>query len=164
MIATNRRARRDYEVIDTLEVGLVLRGSEVKSLREGKVQLAECWAGVDRGELWLHNLHIPHYSHASPAFSINPTRVRKLLAHRSEISRLAARIERERLTLVPLALYFLRGRAKLALALSKGRSRVDKREQIRRRDADLEAARSMAAAQRRNLRRRHKLATESSLP
>ena len=149
VIATNRRARRNYEVLETLEVGLVLQGSEVKSLREGKVQLTECWARIDRGELWLHNLHISPYSHASAAFATDPDRVRKLLAHRHEIRRLAARLDRERLSLVPLALYFLQGRAKIALAVARGRTRADRRTEIARRDADAEAARSMAAARRR---------------
>ena len=148
MVATNRRARRDYDVLETLEVGLVLQGSEVKSLREGKVQLAESWARVDRGELWLHNLHISPYSHASAAFADDPDRVRKLLAHRGEISRLAARLNRERLSLVPLALYFLRGRAKIALAVARGRTKADRRHDIMRREADQEAARSIAAARR----------------
>ena len=149
VVATNRRARRDYEVLETLEVGLVLQGSEVKSLRESKVQLAESWARIDCGELWLHNLHISPYSHAAAAFATEPDRVRKLLAHRGEISRLSARLDRERLALVPLALYFLQGRAKLALAVARGRTRADRRTEIARRDADAEAARSMAAARRR---------------
>ena len=148
-IATNRRARHDYDVLDTLEVGLVLQGSEVKSLREGKVQLAESWARIDHGEMWLHNLHISPYSHASAAFASDPGRVRKLLAHRGEIARLAARLDRERLALVPLALYFSGGRAKLALALARGRTRADRRREIGKREADREAARSMAAARRR---------------
>ena len=149
VVATNRRARRAYDVLETLEVGLVLQGSEVKSLREGKVQLAESWARVDRGELWLHNLHISPYSHASESFRSDPDRVRKLLAHRREILRLASRVEQERLALVPLALYFSEGRAKLALALARGRTRADRRREIASRDADAEAARSMAAARRR---------------
>ncbi len=150
VIATNRRARRDYDVLETLEVGIVLRGSEVKSLREGSVQLASCWARADRGELWLHNLHIAPYAHASAAVCADPDRVRKLLAHRSEIRRLAARADRERLALIPLSLYFLRGRAKLALALARGRSKADRRQEIIRREADSEAARSIAAGRRRS--------------
>lgn len=148
-MAANRRARRDYEILDTLEVGMVLAGSEVKSLREGKVQLAEAWAGIDAGELWLHGLHIAPYSRAGAAFSPDPDRTRKLLAHRGEIAGLKSRIDRERLTLVPLALYFADGRAKLALALARGRTRADRRQEIARRDADLEARRAMAAGRRR---------------
>ena len=149
VVATNRRARRNFDVLETLEVGLVLEGSEVKSLREGQVQIAESWARVDRGELWLHNLHISPYSHASESFRSDPDRVRKLLAHRREISRLGARVAQERLALVPLALYFSDGRAKIALALARGRTRADRRRDIQQRDADAEAARSMAAARRR---------------
>ncbi|MCY4176787.1 MAG: SsrA-binding protein SmpB [Acidimicrobiaceae bacterium] len=152
LVAANRRARRDYEIIETLETGLVLQGSEVKSLREGSVQIAESWARIDRGELWLHNLHISAYSHASAAFRSEPDRVRKLLAHRSEIQRLASRIDQQRLTLVPLALYFVGSRAKIALALARGRSRADRRRDIAERDAAAEADRSMAAAKRRRSR------------
>ncbi len=149
MVATNRRARRDFDVLDTLEVGLVLHGSEVKSLREGNVQMAGSWARIDRDELWLHNVHISPYSHASESFRSEPDRVRKLLAHRREIQRLKSRVEQERLALVPLTLYFAEGRAKLTLALARGRTRADRRRDIQQRDADAEAARSMAAARRR---------------
>ncbi len=148
VVATNRRVRRNYDVLETLEVGLVLQGSEVKSLREGGVQLAESWARIDRGELWLHNLHVSPYSHAAAPFRSAPDRVRKLLAHRREIERLESRIGQERLALVPLALYFSEGRAKVVLALARGRTRGDRRREIARRDADAEAARSMAAARR----------------
>ncbi|MXW93904.1 MAG: SsrA-binding protein SmpB [Acidimicrobiaceae bacterium] len=149
VVSTNRRARRNYDVIETLEVGLVLQGSEVKSLREGNVQIAESWARIDQGELWLHNLHISPYSHSAASFRSEPDRVRKLLAHRREIQRLASRVDQERLALVPLALYFNEGKAKLALALARGRTRSDRRRDIQQRDADAEAARSMAAARRR---------------
>ncbi len=148
VVAANRRARRDFEVLETLEVGLVLQGSEVKSLRDGSVQMAGSWARVDRGELWLHNLHISPYSHAAEAFRTEPDRVRKLLAHRREIQRLKARVDQQRLALVPLTLYFSGGRAKLTLALARGRSRADRRRDIQQRDTDAEAARSMAAARR----------------
>ncbi|MYH76278.1 MAG: SsrA-binding protein SmpB [Acidimicrobiaceae bacterium] len=149
VVATNRRARRNYDILETLEVGLVLQGSEVKSLREGNVQIAESWARIDRGELWLHNLHISPYSHSAASFRSEPDRVRKLLAHRREIQRLASRVDQERLALVPLALYFNEGKAKLALALARGRTRSDRRRDIQQRAADAEAARSMAAARRR---------------
>ena len=154
MVAANRRARRDFDVLETLEVGLALEGSEVKSLREGNVQMAGSWARIDRGELWLHNLHISPYSHAAAPFRPEPDRVRKLLAHRREIQRLASRVDQERLALVPLALYFTEGRAKLTLALARGRTRADRRRDIQQRDADAEAARSMAAARRRRSRDR----------
>lgn len=143
-MARNRRARRDYEVLETLEAGIVLRGSEVKSLRQGKAQLSQCWAGVDGGELWLHNLHIPPYSRQGEAYAPDPDRVRKLLAHRREITRLDLRVQREGLTLVPLALYFADSRAKVALALARGRSRFDRRQLIAYRDAQREAARALS--------------------
>ena len=149
VVATNRRARRNYDILETVEVNLVLQGSEVKSLREGNVQIAESWARIERGELWLHNLHISPYSHAAASFRSEPDRVRKLLAHRREIQRLASRVDQERLALVPLALYFSEGRAKLALALARGRTRGDRRREIAKRDADAEAARAMAAGRRR---------------
>lgn len=150
LIAANRRARRDYEVIQTLEVGLVLQGSEVKSLREGKAQLAESWARVDAGELWLHNLHIATYSHATDTFVPEPDRVRKLLAHRREIRMIGDRVQRGRFALIPLALYFAGSRAKLTLAVARGRTRADRRQEISQREADLEAARAMARGLRRH--------------
>ncbi len=142
-VATNRRARRDYAIIDSLEVGMVLRGSEVKALRESKVQLAESYAIIYQHELWLVGLHISSYSHSAATFAHEPTRRRKLLAHRREIERLAARLEGEKLALVPLALYFIDGRAKLRLALARGRSQVDRRQAISARDAKLEAQREL---------------------
>lgn len=149
VVATNRRARRDYDIVDTLEVGLVLKGGEVKSLRESKVQLTEAWAQVYQGELWLHGLHITPYSHAAAAFAHDPDRDRKLLAHREEILRLASRVDRERLALIPLALYFINGRVKVELALARGRSRADRRHELARRDADREAERAVADSRRR---------------
>ena len=127
----------------------MLRGCEVKSLREARVQLAESWARIDNGELWLHNLHISPYSHSSMAYAPEPDRIRKLLARRREIRTLDNRVHRERLTLVPLAMYFTPiGRAKMVLALAKGRTRADQRQKIARREADLEAARAIAAYSR----------------
>lgn len=161
VVARNRRARRDYEILATLEVGLVLVGSEVKSLRESHVQLNKSWAQVNQGELWLHGLHIVPYSHAATTPSSqagtgsssagsghDPGRVRKLLAHRHEIQRLNNRLERERLSLIPLSLYFSSGRAKVELALARGRSRADRRSEIARADAEREAQRTMADIQR----------------
>lgn len=149
VVATNRQARRDYEILDTLECGLVLRGGEVKSLRESKVQLAESYGITYQGELWLIGLHISPYSHSSAAFAHEPDRRRKLLAHRTEIDRLADRLDREHVTLVPLAIYFLGSRAKVQLALGRGKSQVDRRQDIARRDADLDARREMSRANRR---------------
>ena len=149
VVATNRVARRDYTIIDSLEVAIELRGSEVKALRESKVQLAESYAIVYRRELWLVGLHIATYSHAAAAFAEEPDRGRKLLAHRNEIDRWAARLEREKLALIPLALYFLGGRAKLKLALARGRSQADRRQDIAKRDADREARQAMTRARHR---------------
>ncbi len=148
-VATNRAARRDYDILDTLEVGIVLKGSEVKSLRESKVQLAEAYAIVYQDELWLVGLHIAPYSHSAAAFAHDPDRRRKLLAHRSEIERWGARVAREKLAIIPLALYFKDGRAKLEMALARGRTQADRRQDIARRDADREARRAMARQSRR---------------
>ncbi len=147
-IATNRTARRDFEIVESLECGLALKGSEVKALRESKVQLNDAYARIRDGELWLTGMHISPYSHSVGVFSHEVDRDRKLLAHRSEILRLRARVDQERLTLVPLSLYFKEGRAKVELGLGKGRKHYDKREAIAKRDADLEARRSMARAGR----------------
>ena len=148
-VATNRPARRDYDILDPIVCGIVLRGSEVKSLRESKVNLAEAYAIVYQGELWLVGLHISAYSHSAAAFAHEPDRRRKLLAHRAEIDRLSSRLDREPLALIPLALYFVNGRAKLELALARGKSRTDRRHDIAKRDADREAQRAMARANRR---------------
>jgi SsrA-binding protein len=142
LIAANRRARHDYEVLDTVEAGIALRGPEVKSLRAGKASLAEAWAFVRRGEIFLAGLHIPPYAHAARE-NPDPVRERKLLLHRSEIAKLAGRVAERGLTLVPLSLYFKNGRAKVELALVRGRRRHDKREVIRRREAEREAQRAV---------------------
>lgn len=146
VVATNRQARRDYEILDTVEAGLVLRGSEVKSLREAKVQLAEAYARIDGGEAWLVGLHITPYSHAAGFGAPDPDRRRKLLLHRDQIDRLKARLDQDRLTLVPLALYFKEGRAKLEVGLGRGRTKGDKRQAIAKRDAEREAAKAMSRA------------------
>jgi SsrA-binding protein len=139
----NRRARHDYEVLDTLECGIVLRGSEVKSIRDGQVQLADAYARVDGGELWLFKVHIAPYAMADGLTRIEPERPRKLLAHRGEIEKLRSRIERDRLTLVPLRLYFHEGKVKVELAVARGRKREDKRHALAEKDARREAQRSL---------------------
>jgi SsrA-binding protein len=150
VVATNRQARRNYDVLDTFEAGLVLKGSEVKSLRESKVTLADAYARIIGREAWVVGLHITPYSHAGTGFGeLDPERDRKLLLHRTEIDRLRARIDQDRLTLVPLSLYFKDGRAKLELGLAKGRTGVDKRQVMAKRDAEREAERAMAQARRR---------------
>lgn len=148
VVATNRRARHDYEILETIETGLVLRGSEVKSLRAAKVTIADTWAKISGNELFLHGLHIAPYSHAANVGAHDPDRVRKLLAHRDEIEHLRTRVDLERLALVPLSLYFKDGRAKVELALARGRKRHDKRQAIAERDAQAEARKAMARAGR----------------
>ena len=148
VVATNRQARRNFEILDSLEAGIMLRGSEVKSLREAKVTLSDAYARIVAGELWLIGLHISPYSHAAPHTGHITDRDRKLLVHRRELDLLRSRLEQEHLTLVPLSLYFKEGRAKLEIGVGKGRKTHDKRQVIAKRDADLEARRAMAANQR----------------
>jgi len=148
VVATNRQARRNYELGDTFECGIVLRGSEVKSLRESKVQLTEAYAAIEDGEVWLHGLHIAPYSHAQSHTGHEAVRPRKLLLHRQQIERIRHRLQTERLTLVPLRLYFSSGRAKVEIALGKGKRSVDRRQDIARRDADREAAKAIARSRR----------------
>jgi SsrA-binding protein len=142
LIAQNRRARHDYEVLDTLEAGLVLRGPEVKSLRQGRASLGDAYATIRNGELWLLNLHISPYEQAGRE-NPDPRRERKLLVHRAEIARLAGEVSQRGLTLVPLSLYFRDGRAKVELALARGRRSVDKRQAIRRREQEREMDRAL---------------------
>ena len=143
VIASNRQARRDYEILQTWEAGMVLRGSEVKSLREAKVQISDAYARVIYNEAWVVGLHIAPYSHAGVQGALDPDRDRKLLLGRHEIDLIRARLDQERLTLVPLALYFKDGRAKLEVGLGRGRREIDKRQVIAEREADREARRAM---------------------
>ena len=149
MVASNRRARHDYDVLDTVEAGIALQGSEVKSLRESKVTVGDAYARIIDHEAWVIGLHIAPYAHAGGLGAVDPDRDRKLLLHRQEIDRIRARIDQDRLTLVPLQLYFKEGRAKLELGLGKGRTGLDKRQHIAERDATREAQREMARARRR---------------
>ena len=141
-IAKNRRARHDYAIIDTYEAGIVLTGSEVKSLRDGKANISDAYGIVRNGEIFLLNLHISVYERASYN-NHEPTRTRKLLLHKREIRRLIGAVERQGLTLVALELYFKRGVAKVAMALGKGKKQHDKREDEKARDADREIARAV---------------------
>lgn len=143
VVATNRRARFDYEIVDTFEAGIQLVGPEVKSLRDGRANLGDAFATVHRGEAWLEKLHISAYEPATRANPSDPQRRRKLLLHRREIDRLDRKIAEKGLTLVPLTIYFLRGRAKIELALARGKHRHDKRDSIRRREQDRETQRAM---------------------
>ncbi|MFP4513338.1 MAG: SsrA-binding protein SmpB [Acidimicrobiales bacterium] len=149
VVATNRRARHEYDILDTIEAGLVLRGSEVKSLRDAKVQLADGFARIAKGEAWLHQVHISPWLSAGLYGRPDPDRVRKLLLHKSEIERLGSRLDQEpSLTLVPLSIYFSDGNAKVELGLARGRKQYDKRQLLAKRDADREAQRAMRAGQR----------------
>ena len=136
-IADNRKALHDYHVIDTWEAGVALLGTEVKAIREGSVNLRDSFARIDRGEVWLMNVHISPYSHTGYAHH-DERRHRKLLLHRHEIEKLAGKVVEKGLTLVPLRMYLNKGRVKIALALVKGKQAHDKRETIRRREIDRE--------------------------
>jgi len=142
VVAENRKARHDYFIEDTYEAGMVLTGTEVKALREGRANLKDSYAKVKNGELWVHQIHISPYSHASYD-NHDPLRQRKLLLHRQEIKRLVGKINEAGYTLVPLRLYFKSGKAKLLLGLARGKRKYDKRESIRRREEqrDLDRAR-----------------------
>lgn len=140
LIVSNRKARHEYHILDTLEAGIVLQGTEVKSLRDGKANLQDAFASFNRGELWLHNLHISPYE-AGNRFNHEPLRPRKLLMHRRELRKLVGQVEQKGLTLVPLDLHFRSSVAKVNLALVKGKKLHDKREDVKRRDAEREMAR-----------------------
>ncbi len=141
LVAENRKARFNYEIVDTLEAGLVLRGTEVKSLRRGAANIAESYASEEGGEMWLINSFIPEYLEAN-RFNHEPRRLRKLLLNQKEIARLAQATQREGMTVVPLNLYFNdQGRAKLELAIARGKKLADKRETEKKRDWEREKGR-----------------------
>ena len=142
VVATNRKARHNYSILETFEAGVALMGTEVKSLREGQASLADAFATLDDGEIWLRNLHIPEYHHGSWT-NHAPRRNRKLLLHRREIDNLVGKIRDGNLTLVPLSLYFTAGRVKVELALARGKQAHDKRQDLARRDAEREVTREM---------------------
>jgi len=137
VIAENRKARHDYHVLETWEAGVVLLGTEVKAIREGRVNLRDSYARADRGEVWLLNVHISPYSHTGYAHH-DEKRQRKLLLHEHEIRKIIGRVAEKGLTLVPLEMYFKKGRVKVLLGLAKGKQAHDKRETIRRREVDRE--------------------------
>ncbi|HET7059139.1 MAG TPA: SsrA-binding protein SmpB [Nitrospiraceae bacterium] len=148
VVATNRKAFHDYAIEEKLEAGIVLRGTEVKSLREGKVNLRDSYASVDHEEVILHNCHITPYSHGN-IMNHDPLRPRKLLLHRKEISKLLGKTQQKGLTIVPLRIYFsARGKAKIEIALAKGKKQYDRREAIKNRDAGREVERAMKGARR----------------
>ena len=145
-VATNRRARHDYSILDTWEAGIVLIGSEVKSLREAQVQIREAWARVDDGDVWLHGMHIAPYpfSRDNP----DPDRKRKLLLHKREVADIQREVEQAGLTLVPMRVYFKDGLAKVELALAKGKHTYDKRHALAERDAQRELDRAVRTRSR----------------
>jgi SsrA-binding protein len=149
VVASNRRARHDYDVLETLEAGIALVGTEVKSLRAGQVQLKDAYAKVEGGELWLLNAHVAPYGQADGFGGHDPERPRKLLVHREEVEELAEQTQQRALSIVPLSLYFKDGRVKVELAVARGRRRYDKRQAIAERDAQREADRAVAQARRR---------------
>jgi SsrA-binding protein len=142
IVVQNRKARHEYHVIETWEAGLVLQGTEVKSLREGKGNLQDAYARVDRGEVWLHNMHISPYEQGN-RFNHDPLRPRKLLLHSRQIRKLIGQVEKAGLTLVPLDVHFSRGIAKVNLALVRGKQLHDKREDLKKRDAQREMQRAL---------------------
>lgn len=147
VIATNRRARHDYAISDTYEAGLVLTGTEVKSLRAGKANLTDAYAEVRDGEVWLVNLHIPEYDQGTWT-NHEPRRTRKLLLHAHEINRLIGKTKQSGLTLVPMQMYFKDGKAKVEIGLGRGKKAYDKRQDLAAREAKRDADRAIAAARR----------------
>jgi SsrA-binding protein len=143
VIATNRKARHEYSILETFEAGIALKGAEVKSLRQGRASLQESYAALKNGEVWLLDMHISPYEQAADD-SYEPTRKRKLLLHKKEIRRLVGKLAEKGLTLIPLRAYFKHGIAKVELALAKGKRAYDKREAIKRRDMQRELERGTA--------------------
>ncbi|MEW1695472.1 SsrA-binding protein SmpB [Streptomyces sp. NPDC093249] len=148
MIAQNKKARHDYHIITTYECGLVLMGTEVKSLRMGRASLADGFVQIDNHEAWLHNIHVPEYTQGSWT-NHSAKRKRKLLLHREEIDKLESKAQETGHTIVPLALYFVNGRAKVEIALAKGKKEYDKRQTLREKQDTRETSRAIAAAKRR---------------
>jgi len=147
IVAVNRRATHDYFIDDRIEAGLVLTGTEIKSIREGRVNLREGYARIHNGEAWLHNIHIAPYEQGN-RYNHEPLRERKLLLHRSEISGLIGRVKQRGYTLVPTQLYLKHGRAKIELGLARGKREFDKRESISKREAQREIDRALRTRQR----------------
>jgi SsrA-binding protein len=147
VVARNRKARHEYEVLEEHEAGLVLQGAEVKSLRDGRASFTDAFARVDEGEMWLHNLHISPYEKAYRD-APDPLRPRKLLMHRREIDRLRAKVQEAGLTIVPLDIHFRRGRAKIQLGLARGKKRYDRRETLKKKAMKREVERAVREAER----------------
>ena len=147
LVASNRKARHDYFIEDVFEAGLVLMGTEVKALRAGRASLVDGYCTIERGEAWLEGVHIPEYSQGTWT-NHAPRRKRKLLMHRSEIERLADKTQEKGHTIVPLGLYFVDGRAKVEIALARGKDRFDKREAIKERETKRDMQRALREANR----------------
>lgn len=147
VVATNRKARHDYSIEDTFEAGLVLMGTEVKSLRAGRASLVDGYAFIENGEAWLDAVHIPEYTEGTWT-NHAPRRKRKLLMHKQEILKLSSKVKEGGFTLVPLSIYFSDGRAKVELALAKGKREYDKRQALREKQDTREAARAMRTKNR----------------
>jgi SsrA-binding protein len=143
VVAENRQARFEYEILETFEAGIELVGTEVKSVRAGKANLRDGFALIRNGEVWLHNVHISPHDTASQYFNHDPRRTRKLLMHRQEIRRLIGKVEQQGLTLVPLKMYLKRGWVKISLALARGKKLHDKREDLKQKHAKREMQRAM---------------------
>jgi SsrA-binding protein len=143
LITSNKKARRDYHIAETFEAGLVLVGTEVKSLRDGKASLAEAYARISGDEMYLVGAHIPEYKHGNRA-NHEPTRARKLLLHRREIERLRGKVQEKGFTMIPLRLYWRGGRAKVEIALGRGKRDYDRREDIAKREANREMDRALS--------------------
>lgn len=141
VVAQNKKARHDYFVLETYEAGIELFGTEVKSIRKGKINLKDSWCSIDAGEIFVNGMHISHYEQGN-IFNRDPMRVKRLLMHKKEINRLLGVTKQQGLTLIPLSVYFLKGRAKLEIGLCKGKKNYDKRETLAKRDAqrDMERA------------------------
>ncbi|MET9418916.1 SsrA-binding protein SmpB [Streptomyces klenkii] len=148
LVAQNKKARHDYHILTTYECGMVLTGTEVKSLRQGRASLVDGFVQIDGGEAWLHNVHVPEYSQGTWT-NHSARRKRKLLMHRVEIDKLESKAQESGHTIVPLALYFKDGRAKVEIALAKGKKEYDKRQTLREKQDTRESNRAIAAARRR---------------
>jgi SsrA-binding protein len=142
-VATNRKARHDYIVLDSIEAGIALKGTEVKSLRQGKANISESYAQIANGQTWLHGMHISPYEQGSYA-NVDPLRTRRLLLHKKEIRRLVGRTAEQGITLVPLKVYFKRNLAKVLLGVCKGKREYDRRQDIARREAERDIRRKYA--------------------
>lgn len=148
VVASNRKARHNYDILETYEAGMVLVGSEVKSLRDAQVQMGEAYAVVDDGEVWLYNVHIAQYFNVDVATRPTIDRKRKLLLHRKEIDDIARKVQIERLTLIPLSIYFKDGRVKVELAIARGRKHEDKRRAIAEKDMARDTERALSQRRR----------------